>query len=182
MSRRLTILTAALLLAAPLHAQQRIRINPETRQTAITLNPFAVFAAYFAGDVEHRVSQAFTLGAGATLAGGEFDSYRAMEAKVRYYPAEKALLGFSVAGTIGVSSGKDEDCSFNGSQTSCTFTRRNRPSVGTELSYQWIVGPSARFVVVTGAGLKRLFGDDGNTGLIDVNILPTARVNIGFAF
>lgn len=60
--------------------------------------------------------------------------------------------------------------------------RVTRPSLGTELSYQWIVGPSSRFVAVVGAGVKRMFGKEGNFEPLDVPVLPTARANIGFAF
>jgi hypothetical protein len=57
-----------------------------------------------------------------------------------------------------------------------------RPSIGSELRYQWILGPSARFVVLTGLGLKRCFGDDKNVDPLSIPIVPTARINIGIAF
>ncbi len=41
---------------------------------------------------------------------------------------------------------------------------------------------SAVAVTGLGCGFERLLGDDRNNRPLDVNDLPTARVNIGFAF
>lgn len=179
MSRRLIIPALALFAATALHAQtQRVRVDPDIRKGVVTLNPFAIFAEYLTGDVEVKVARAATVGVGGSFAGSDLDSYRALEAKVRYYPGEKALQGFSVAGTAGFASGEEVGSSFG-------TERRRRitvPSIGTELSYQWLIGPSARFVAVTGLGLKRFLGADSDADLLDTPILPTARINIGFAF
>lgn len=183
MLRRLPIAALALLVATSLHAQQRrVRIDPDIRKSIITLNPFAIFAEYLTGDVEVKVAPMVTVGAGGSFAGGNFDSYRALEAKVRYYPAEKALQGFSVAATLGVGSAIGFDDDFT--EGSNPLPRRlTRPSVGTELSYQWILGPSARFVAVTGIGLKRyLGGTNTSADLLGTPIVPTSRINIGVAF
>lgn len=179
MSRRLIIPALALFATTALHAQtQRVRVNPDIRKGVVTLNPFAIFAEYLTGDVEVKVAPAATVGIGGSFGSSEFDGYRALEAKVRYYPGEKALQGFSVAGTAGFASG--EEYTVDG-----TGERRNRvtlPTIGTELSYQWLLGPSARFVAVTGLGLKRLLGSESSADFLDTPILPTARINIGFAF
>jgi hypothetical protein len=180
MSLRLACLVVATLASTSLQAQQRVRVDPDSRKSVVTLNPFAVFAEYLTGDVEVKVAPAVTLGGGGSVGGNEFDGYRALEAKVRYYPGEKALQGFSIAGTIGMSSGEDEE--FNPNTGNFTKRRLTRPTIGTELSYQWFIGPSSRFVVVTGAGLKRLLGNGNNSDLLDTEILPTFRANIGFAF
>jgi hypothetical protein len=84
-----------------------------------------------------------------------------------------------VAATAGFASANDENFDFNGQRI--VSRRTTRPTIGTELSYQWIIGPSARFVAVTGLGLKRFLGEEGSDP-ISVPILPTARINIGFAF
>lgn len=179
MSRRLIVSALALLASTALHAQpQRLRVDPDIRTGVVTLNPFAIFAEFLTGDVEVKVARAATIGFGGSFAGSDFDNYRALEAKVRYYPGEKALQGFSVAGTAGFSSAKEFESSFG-------VERRRRvtvPSVGTELSYQWLLGPSARFVAVTGLGLKRFLGAESEADFLDTPILPTARINIGFAF
>ncbi len=180
MSRLLITAAVSLFAVSSLQAQQRVRIDPDTRKTVVTINPFAIFAEYLTGDVEVKVAPSVTLGAGGSFTGGDLDSYRTLEAKVRYYPAEKALLGFSVAGTLGIASaiGYEFDNGFGSGQEK----RFTQPSIGTELSYQWILGPSARFVAVTGLGLKRFLGAENNTEFLGTEVLPTARINIGIAF
>ena len=37
-------------------------------------------------------------------------------------------------------------------------------------------------VVVTGLGLKRFLGEERNFDPLNIPLLPTARLNIGFAF
>ncbi len=183
MSRRLLVTAIALLTTTTVQAQAaaRVKVDPATRKGVVTLNPFAIFAEYFAGDVEVKASPSVTLGAGASWAGiSDFNGYRALEAKARYYPGETALEGFSVAATAGFASAKEENFDFDGRRTA--GRRTTRPTIGTELSYQWIIGPSSRFVAVTGIGLKRFLGTEGNSDPINVPILPTARINIGFAF
>ena len=62
-------------------------------------------------------------------------------------------------------------------------TRRfTRPSIGTELSYQWMLGPTSRFAVVLGAGVKRMFGKEGNFDPVNIPLLPMGRASIGYAF
>jgi len=181
--RTLVLALATLPLALSLHAQAaaKTKVDPAIRKGVVTLNPFAIFAEYVAGDLEVKASPSWTLGAGASWAGiSDFNSYRSIEAKARYYPGEKALEGFSVAATAGFASANDRNFDFNGQRT--VNRRTTRPTIGTELSYQWIIGPSSRFVAVTGLGLKRFLGNEGNSDPINVPILPTARINIGFAF
>jgi hypothetical protein len=165
--------------------------SPPARKTLVTVNPFAIFATYFAGDVETILSPSTTLGAGASYVGfGDYDRYGALEAKVRYYPQEKALYGFSVAGTLGLASYRQDVASYttyDGTGTiilsSSTFgPRRTRATLGTELSYQWLLGPKRRFVSVIGLGVKRLLGNESYSSPFESNVIPTARINIGFAF
>jgi hypothetical protein len=186
---------AVVLSAATMRAQApdsaSHRPSPPPRRTVVTLNPFAVFATYFAGDVESILSPSTTLGAGASYVGfGDQARYGALEAKVRYYPQEKALYGFSVAGTLGLASSRQNRTSYttfdgNGNvlYTSSSFgPRSTRATIGTELSYQWLMGPKKRFVSVLGLGVKRLLGYEPFSSSFDSNIIPTARINIGIAF
>jgi hypothetical protein len=157
------------------------KVTPPERRTVVTLNPFLIVAAYLTGDIETKIAPAVTLGAGGSIAGDkDFDNYRAFDAKIRYYPNERALHGFSVAATVGVVTGQDEV--FVSSGGTVTTSRSTRGSFGTDLSYQWLLGPKHRFVAVTGVGFKRLFNNSSNSRFLDIDYLPTARVNIGFAF
>lgn len=157
------------------------RSAPPERRTVVTLNPFFIVAAFLTGDVETKIAPAVTIGAGGSAAFDEdFDGYRALDAKLRYYPNERALQGFSVAATFGVVTGQDEEFLSNGG--SVQTRRSTRGSFGTDLSYQWLLGPRHRFVAVTGVGFKRLFNNSSNSRFLDIDYLPTARINIGVAF
>ena len=194
MPRRLWAVIAALLCALSTRAQAQDTTAPasshRTRKTAVTLNPFALFATYFAGDIETTVKPMLTLGVGGSYNGvSDYNNYRSFEAKVRYYPQETALVGFSIAGTVGVASARDNGyVAYDATGQQVTFgpasgqNRTTRATVGTELSYQWILGPSRRFVAVGGVGVKRLLGSRGYADPIDSEVLPTARISIGIAF
>ena len=164
--------------------------RPPTRKTVITFNPIAIVAGYVAGDVETALTPVVTLGAGASYAGFDnYDDYGALEAKVRYYPQERALYGFSVAGTLGLATYRQDGPYYTYDVEGNPIygvgvprNRRTRGTVGTELSYQWLLGPKRRFVTVIGLGVKRFLGAEDYSDPFDSNIIPTARINIGFAF
>ena len=190
--RRITFvgLVATLLSTGALAAQGPLarRIDPATRRAVVTANPFALFAEYIAGDVEVRATPFLTVGAGVSVnLIDDYNNYRSVELKARYYPAEQALQGLSIAATVGVATAKAESMYYSGNYGFTSLPgdlsqRVTRPSFGTELSYQWLVGPSSRFVAVVGAGVKRMVGTEGDFNPLNIPVLPTARVNIGFAF
>lgn len=179
-----TTLIVITLAPAVLHAQAPTVVaakpTPPERRTVVTLNPFLIVAGYLTGDIEHKIAPAVTIGAGGSLTGREnFDGYRAFDAKLRFYPNERALQGFSVAATLGVVTSQNDNYSGTGGTT----TRRStRASFGTDLSYQWLLGPRHRFATVTGFGFKRLLGNSSDGQYLDLEYLPTARVSIGMAF
>lgn len=164
--------------------------GPPTRKTVVTFNPIAIVAGYVGGDVETAVAPTMTLGIGASYAGFDnFNDYGALEAKVRYYPQERALYGFSVAGNLGMATYRQDGPYYTYDvegnpiyDTGVPRNRRTRATVGTELSYQWLLGPKRRFVTVIGVGVKRFLGAEDYSDPFDSNIIPTARINIGFAF
>ena len=168
---------------------------PPARQTVVTLNPFAVIAAYFTADIEHAVSRAVSIGAAGSIAGnGDFNHYGSLEANVRYYPNERVLQGFSIGGTIGFATALSDYgyttlnyANPDGSRTTVLASdtpreRITRATAGTELSYQWLLGPRHRFVIVLGGGVKRAFGEQRYIDPFNSSVIPTGRVNIGFAF
>ena len=178
--RRAGALALALAAATSLAAQQAVpatATTPPVRKTVIALNPFALFAEYFAGDIEHVVSPTATVGAGWSMVGiSDYNAYRSLEVKARYYPSQKAPVGFSVAASGGIATAIGSS-DFEGDRTRVT-----RPTIGTELSYQWLLGPTHRFVTVIGIGVKRYLGTEGSFDPINIPLLPTARANIGIAF
>jgi hypothetical protein len=204
MQHRRVVAALMLVVASPLVSQSpeyvtrtdstvRLRSSSPgvSRATVVTVNPLAAFALHFTGDVERRVSQAVSIGVGATASAiDDYNDYRALDFKVRYYPAERVLQGFALAATIGLGTtngGVNYDFLVlpNGEVRDVRFTkpgRITRPLIGTELSYQWLLGPSRRFVTVLGLGVKRRLGSEGPADPLSIPLLPTARVNIGVAF
>lgn len=177
--RASALVTTLVLLAAPsLGAQQAQRPD---RRTVITLNPVATVAGFLTGDLESKVSPSVSLGLGGSAALiDEFNSYGAVDAKIRYYPNERALEGFAIAATVGFATARDYVYNLN-SQSS-TYERVSRGTFGTELSYQWLLGPRHRFATVIGVGAKRALGSQTYVNPFDNSFVPTARANIGFAF
>lgn len=177
--RPLTLLASVVLaMPATMRAQAQ---DAAPRATAVTLNPIAAVAGFLTGDVETRIRRGVTLGAGGSLAiGDEFNGYRSLEAKIRYYPNERALEGFSIAGTLGMASASGEIYDFN--NNTVRTERATRGTFGTELSYQWLLGPRKRFISVLGAGIKRTLGSEIFIEPLDNRFIPTARANIGFIF
>jgi hypothetical protein len=171
--------TAAVLLAAPaLGAQQA---TPPDRRTVVAINPIATVAGFVTGDLEAKVSPSVSLGVGGSAALiDDLDGYGALEGKVRYYPNERALEGFAIAATFGMATARESI--FNSNTQRPTYERATRGTLGTEISYQWLLGPRHRFVTVIGAGAKRVIGAPTFVEPLDNRFVPTFRANIGFAF
>ena len=195
MLRRILLLCAAVSVAISAQAQSTDTtvklVTPPARTTVFTFNPFAIFATFFTGDFEHAVSSSVSVGASGSVFGGDdFNNYKSLDAKVRYYPNEKVLQGFSIAGAVGLSSYRETTYiaydSFGNPITTIgpgsSSSRTTRGAVGMDLSYQWLLGPKRRFVTVLGAGVKRFLGRETYRQPFDAIVIPTARVNIGFAF
>ena len=195
MLQRSLVISAALCCSTALRAQSTDTTlhsaTPPARHTVVTLNPFAVIAAYFTADIEHAVSRSVTVGAAGSLAGNDdFNHYGSLEGNVRYYPNEKVLQGFSIGGTLGFATARSDYVYATPGGTGQTIfigpgssqERITRATAGTELSYQWLLGPRHRFVIVLGGGVKRAFGEQRFIDPFNSAVIPTARVNIGVAF
>jgi hypothetical protein len=167
----------ALLLLTPALPAQRV---PAPR-TMITLNPIAAVAGFLTGDIETRVNSAMTLGIGGSVGStDDFNGYRSLEAKVRFYPNERALEGFAVTASAGVASSSDGfTSSVNGL---ISLQRATRGTYGTELSYQWLLGPKRRFAAVLGLGVKRIVGAETFIEPLNYDFIGTARANVGIGF
>ncbi len=157
-------------------AKQDSEFTP-VRTDLILVNPFGLVFNALSGEYEHVTTRRSSVGVGGTYFSQDDFTYATLEVKARYYPSEHAPDGFSVGLTAGVTRQSDNNTTY--CFDVCLKTRSNRPTVGFELDYNWVLGPTRRFVVGTGIGAKRFFGDN-NSGGIDG--IPTARVAIGVAF
>lgn len=125
-------------------------------------------------------------GAGSALERGE--SYRTLEAKLKYYPREDGLRGFAVGVTAGLAHARTTNSAFtsydaNGQITyfDATYDARTAPTVGATLDYNFFVGRRRRFLIGLGVGAKRAIGTyHGRDPLGHVLVDP--RLQIGFGF
>jgi len=141
----------------------------------LLVNPIGVVFNIYNGEFEHVAARAFTMGIGGTYyKDGDF-GYTTAEAKFRYYPQERAPHGFSVAMSGGVTHVSGDFLCWD----VCSRQSHQYPTLGIELNYNWLIGPSQRFVIGAGGGAKRLYRsvDDGTS-----TVLPTIRLSIGGAF
>lgn len=139
------------------------------RVNLVSANPIGLLFEWYNGEYEHALSPTISL----AVSGSRFDfdnaNYVAIDGIARYYPAGKALRGFS----FGISAGfvnVDDDCdTCNDDGSSAT--------VGVRGDYVWILGRDQRFSVAAGIGAKRLLNDNlGTEGL------PVGRLSIGYAW
>lgn len=147
------------------------------RRDLILIDPILVPFNIYNGEYEHVLSRSATVGLSGTYYGDNGFGYYTAEVKGRYYAQEHAPDGFSLAGTVGVTrvSGGFFDFSSSGYRRSAS----TYPTIGVELDYNWLLGPTRRFAIGTGLGAKRLLGSHNNGSATG---LPTARVAVGVAF
>jgi hypothetical protein len=132
---------------------------------------------FFTGEFERRLTTNATLGlGGSAFELGPF-GYKSVDAKVRFYPAERALEGFAVgasAGAIWLSA--DEGGLFSADSHGSGVV------VGTEASYTWLTGKRHNLAFSVGGGLKRILRYGGYDVSGAQLTYPTVRASLGVAF
>ncbi|MEO7966557.1 MAG: hypothetical protein ABIT38_21875 [Gemmatimonadaceae bacterium] len=123
---------------------------------------------------ESKLTQVMTLGSSLSWFAGVKDTkYLSLEAKFRIYPNEEAFRGFSIGIAGGVTHVSEDKSSTKNSATA--------PTVAVIADYNWLLGKTKRFLVGTGVGAKRIFGNENDFS--DVNFAyPTIRFQIGVVF
>jgi hypothetical protein len=159
----------------------------ESPRQALSINPIgAVFGVYM-GEFERSVSRHASVGLAGTYwdsgftdseASGEI-SYTTVDARLRYYPGESRLQGFSVGGTLGYTGLSGSLTTVDGRDTGHVSTM----GAGVSLDYNWLLGARNQVMVGTGIGAKRLFIMDDDVDDEDVTLAyPTLRLVVGYAF
>ena len=150
-----------------------------TPKNVLSIQPLSAMFRVYSVEYERAASKAVTWGLGTTLFrvgdSGNDVNYTSAEFKLRYYPAEVALQGFSFGGAVGLS-GVTGRSDSGGDETVTA------PSLGVLLEYQWLMGASKNFALTLGLGAKALSIKDSFSSNDFVARYPTARVSVGYSF
>lgn len=150
--------------------------------TVISVNPFLPLAGYFQGEVERRTRDNLAFAVGVSHV--EYDERTTnVDAKLRFYPQEKAPYGLGLAAGVGVgylreSVYAEAACLAIGCPTpGRIINTATAPAISMEITYQWLLGRKQNTAVGFGFGAKRYFADRSFPEFV-----PTGRLTIGWAF
>ena len=180
-------LCAVLLSAFPmsLSAQAAGSASPVPPGTVISVNPFLPLAGYFQGEFERRFRENLTFALGASYVEDTPDDRNTnVDAKLRFYPQEKAPYGLGLAAGLGIGSRRvmeyrDVSCLAIGCPEpgGRIETTRYSPAISVEITYQWLLGRKQHTAIGFGVGAKRYVA-----GWPFPDFMPTGRLTIGYAF
>lgn len=176
-ARTFVILGALVAVAAPVRAQERT--------DAISISPVLALFEVYQGEFEHAVSPEWTVALGGSHFSTENDvyvdatgeyrqedwSYNSADLKARFYPSGEPFDGFSFGASVGWSRiGSPSD-------------HANAFTYGVELGHGWLMGSEKHWYFGLGIGAKRYqTGEDSLDGGDLPTVLPTGRLNFGYAF
>ena len=147
------------------------------RQNLVSANPIGLLFEWYNGEYEHAFNSTTSVAVAASSFGdfGGWDDarYSLVDVIGRYYPAGRALRGFSIgasAGLVNFDENIPSDC-FECDDDSGTFA-----TIGVRGDYVWILGRDQRFAVASGIGARRILGGG------DLEGVPIIRLSIGYAW
>ena len=166
---------AALALASPLSAQSVERTRAGIARTnLISSNPIGLLFEWYQGEFEHAISPTISLAAAFASFNLSDDDISSLDGIARYYPAARAVRGFSLGAIAGISGVKEETCEV----FECGRDEYTAFTLGIRGDYVWLLGRDQNLAVAAGIGAKRLFADKIN----GIEGLPVARLSIGYAW
>jgi hypothetical protein len=152
----------------------RVRIG---NTAYLGLNPLIVPFDLGSAEFEVGVAQGTTIGGVVSYLDVDDDRFTAADFKIRYYPSEIVLRGFSVGFTAGYLRYSVERGDSTGRAT------LDGPTIGIITDYNWLLGGNKRFLVGTGLGAKRVLSSKEDRKRVDLNrAYVTARFIVGLAF
>lgn len=163
-------------IASPAFAQSTTETRSGMARTnLVSSNPIGLLFEWYNGEFEHAVKPTVSLGVAASSYDFDNSRYSSVDGIARYYPAARALRGFSIgvsAGFIDINDNYDY-----GNCIGCTNDSGSSATIGVRGDYVWIIGKDQRFAVAAGIGAKRLLSNDlGTEGV------PIGRLSIGYAW
>ena len=176
--RRLICLTLLIFVAWLPASGQSSRI-PIPYRTYVAVNPLGIPFNIGSAEIESAVASGITLGGAASYTAISHDRYTTFDAKLRYYPSEVVLQGFS----IGASVGHSRFSTLIGSPTGDVRSGVDYNMIGLIVDYNALLGARKRFVLGTGVGAKRILGHDDDRARLGLSQpLLTVRFVVGLAF
>ena len=175
---RLGAVLAAMVIGASTQAQSQL--IPIPFRTYVAINPLGIPFDIASAEFETAIASGITLGGLASYTSIDDDRWTTFDAKVRYYPGEVVLRGFSLGASIG--------------HTHFTTTQFTTPNIETHptadfatlgllVDYNWMLGARHRFIIGTGVGAKRVLADATVRDRVGIDkAYGTARFVIGIAF
>ena len=149
-------------------------------RTYVGINPMGVPFDIGSVEVENAVAAGITAGGQGSITDLGDDRFFSVDLKVRYYPGEVVLRGFSLglsAGSLRYSSLRSLD---TGGRARESLTA---PTIGILADYNWLLGTSRRFVVGTGLGAKRILASRSDRDRVGLDrAYATMRFVVGLAF
>ncbi len=154
----------------------RTTLIPIPLRTYVALNPSMVVFDFGSVEVESGVAQGITIGGVGSYMANKHDHYASGDFNVRFYPEQVVLRGVSVGLSGGFLRYSNQDSA--GGRSAITT-----PTVGLRADYNWLIGPSPRFVVGTGIGVKRVLAGAADRSRVELDrSYFTARFVVGYAF
>lgn len=128
---------------------------PIALNSAVAFNPILLPFGSPMMELETGVGAGFTLGGVASYT-NLTDRYTSVEAKLRYYPGQVVLQGFSMGLTAGWLRFSTDNHAPESSGT------LSAPTVGIIADHNWLLGRSRQFLVGTGLGAKRVLASESD--------------------
>jgi hypothetical protein len=164
-------------------------VYPIPFRAIIGINPLGIPFDIGAFEVEGVILPGISLGAAASYSAlgddegdGEGDPrFTSGDVKLRYYPGEVALRGFSVGLGLGVTRYSEN----RANATPGVFQREaiTAPTISVLADYNFLLGARQRFVVGTGIGAKRLLASEEDRERADApRAYAFVRFVLGIAF
>ena len=167
------------------------RAAPLPYRAIVGFNPLGIPFDIIAFEAEGVILPGVTIAGGVSYVSVSDDEgegtghprFASGDVKVRYYPAEVALRGFSVGLGLGVT--QYSEIRNSGTDITPVLGRESltAPTISVLADYNFLIGARERFVVGTGIGAKRILAAEEDRERVDApRAYPFVRFVLGIAF
>lgn len=147
----------------------------------IGINPLGIPFDIVSVEAEGAVAAGITAAAALSYFAPGDDRFTSGDVKLRYYPGETALDGFSVGLGLGLT--RRSGLNFDGSTIDPQRNSATGPTISALADYNFLLGQRRRFLVGTGVGAKRWMVSRETRESVDAEkAWVFARFLVGLAF